>query len=50
MTQFEITTFTDSSGSGTASIVPLRNATLVRPDLALFVSASASISSVMSTP
>ena len=31
MTQFEITTSTAASGSGTSSIVPLRNATLVRP-------------------
>jgi len=50
ITQFEMITSTDASGSGTCSISPFRNSTLVAPALRLFSSASASISSVMSRP
>src|SRR5260370_19993605 len=50
MTQFEITTSTDSFGSGTLSMVPLRNVALLTPDRSRLAFASASISSVMSTP
>ena len=50
ITQLEITTSTDASGSGTASIWPLRNVTLPAPAWAAFAWASDSISSVMSTP
>ena len=50
MTQFEMTTSTELSGSGMCSIVPLRNSTFVAPALRWFSRASASISSVMSRP
>lgn len=50
ITQLEITTSTAPSGRGMSSMVPLRNSTLVTPASALLDSASASISSVMSTP
>ena len=50
MTQLEMMTSTELSGSGIASIVPLRNSTLVAPALRWFSLASASISSVMSRP
>src|SRR6516165_7060158 len=50
ITQLEITTSTDSSGSGTASICPFRNVTFPAPARAALPRASASISSVMSTP
>src|SRR6266851_219401 len=50
MTQFEITTSTDASGRGTFSMVPLRNVALLTPDRSRLALASASISSVMSTP
>ena len=50
MTQFEMMTSTELSGSGIASIWPLRNSTFSRPDLRWFSRASASISSVMSRP
>jgi len=50
MTQLEITTSTDVSGSGRASISPLRNSTFAAPALAALARASSSISSVMSTP
>ena len=41
MTQFEMTTSTDSSGSGIASISPLRNSTFSAPALRAFARASA---------
>src|SRR5678810_406104 len=50
ITQFEMMTSTDWSGSGIASIVPLRNSTFVAPALRWFSRASASMSSVMSRP
>ena len=50
MTQFEMITSTELSGSGIASIVPFRNSTFVAPALRWFSRASASISSVMSRP
>src|SRR5260370_24089669 len=50
MTQFETTTSTDASGRGTLSMVPLRNVALLTPDRSRLAFASASISSVMSTP
>src|SRR5580693_8002210 len=50
MTQFEMMTSTELSGSGMLSISPFRNSTLVRPLLRLFSSASDSISSVISSP
>jgi len=50
MTQFEITTSTVASASGTSSIVPLTNSTLSAPALTALARARASISSVMSTP
>ena len=50
MTQLEMTTSTDASGSGTSSIVPLRKVALSTPAFALLRLASSSISSVMSTP
>ena len=50
MTQFEMTTSTEAAGSGICSITPLRKWTFVRPDSATFRCASASISSVMSSP
>ena len=50
ITQLEITTSTESSGSGTSSIVPFRNSTFSTPASRWFRRASSSISSVMSTP
>ena len=50
MTQLEMMTSTELSGSGMFSISPLRNSTLVRPDARLFWLARASISSVISRP
>ena len=50
MTQFEMMTSTELSGSGMASMVPLRNSTFVAPALRWFSRARASISSVMSRP
>ena len=50
MTQFEMITSTVFEGSGIDSMCPLRNSTFVAPAFSLFSSASASISSVMSTP
>src|SRR6267142_2867468 len=50
ITQFEITTSIEASGSGTLSIEPLRNVALPTPALLMFPLASSSISSVMSTP
>src|SRR5579875_1414865 len=42
--------FNLAKGSHVVSMAPFRNSTLVAPDAALFAFASASISSVMSTP
>ena len=50
MTQLEMTTSTESAGSGIASIRPLRKWTLATPASRAFCCASASISSVMSSP
>src|ERR1039458_8109895 len=50
MTQLEMMTSTEASGSGMLSIWPLRNSTFSSPALALLELASASISSVMSRP
>src|SRR6202022_3884689 len=50
MTQLEITTSTDASGSGTLSIEPFRNVALETPAFFMLRFASSSISSVMSTP
>ena len=50
MTQLEITTSTEASGSGTSSMKPLRNSTFSAPAFAALARASASISSVMSRP
>ena len=50
ITQFEMITSTELSGSGIASIVPFRNSTFVAPAWRWFSRASASISSVMSRP
>jgi hypothetical protein len=50
ITQLEITTSTEASGSGRSSIWPLRNSTLAAPALAALARASSSISPVMSTP
>src|SRR5437762_3716772 len=50
MTQFEMMTSTELSGSGMASMVPSRNSTLVAPAFRWFSRASASISPVMSSP
>ncbi len=50
ITQFEITTSTEFSGSGIFSISPFRNSTFSTPALRWFSRASASISSVMSSP
>src|SRR5215831_15294915 len=50
MTQFEMMTSTELSGSGMASISPLRNSTLSTPAFRWFSRARASISSVMSRP
>ena len=50
MTQLDITTSTDASGSGRASISPLRNSTFCAPALTALARARVSISSVMSTP
>ena len=49
-TQLEITTSTVLSERGMSSIVPSRNSTLLSPDSAWFLRASASISGVMSSP
>jgi hypothetical protein len=50
ITQFEITTSTDSAGSGTFSMIPLRKIAFEAPASAALARASASISSVMSSP
>ena len=50
MTQFEITTSTEAAGSGISSITPLRKIALRMPASCAFARASASISSVMSSP
>ena len=50
ITQFEITTSTESAGSGTCSITPLRKIAFDAPASSAFLPASASISSVMSKP
>src|SRR5207302_6944813 len=50
ITQFEMTTSTEASGSGMFSISPFKNSTFATPDLRWFSRASASISSVMSRP
>ena len=50
MTQLEMITSTELSGSGIASISPLRNSTLSTPAFRWFSRARASISSVMSRP
>src|SRR6267143_157351 len=50
ITQFEIMTSTELSGSGICSISPFKNSTLSAPALRLFSFASASISSVISRP
>jgi hypothetical protein len=50
ITQFEITTSTESAGSGICSITPFRKWTFVTPVSAALRCASASISSVMSSP
>src|SRR5215469_16607996 len=50
MTQLEMITSTEASGSGSASISPFRNSTFVAPALTALARASASMSSVMSTP
>src|SRR5204863_208512 len=50
ITQFEITTSTESAGSGTCSITPFTKCTFVTPASTAFRRASASISSVMSSP
>src|SRR5690242_16075795 len=50
MTQFEMITSTELSGSGTRSISPLRNSTFSAPAFLWFSRASASMSSVMSSP
>src|SRR5216684_3155862 len=50
ITQFEMMTSTELSGSGICSISPFKNSTLSAPALRLLSFASASISSVMSRP
>ena len=50
MTQLEMITSTELSGSGIASISPFRNSTFSTPALRWFSRARASISSVMSRP
>src|SRR5215831_2667973 len=50
ITQLEMMTSTELSGRGIASISPLRNSTLSTPAFFWFSRASASISSVMSSP
>src|SRR5215831_18263322 len=50
ITQFEMMTSTELSGSGMLSISPLRNSTFSTPAFFWFSRASASISSVMSSP
>jgi hypothetical protein len=50
MTQLEMITSTEPSGSGIDSIDPFRNSTLVAPAFCWFSRASASMSSVMSRP
>ena len=50
MTQFEITRSTESAGRGICSMMPLRKIAFVIPASWPFPRASASISSVMSSP
>ena len=50
ITQFEITTSTVASASGISSMCPCTNSTFAAPAAAAFARASASISSVMSSP
>ena len=50
MTQLEMMTSTELSGSGIASISPFRNSTFSTPAFRWFARASSSISSVMSRP
>ena len=50
MTQFEMMTSTEASGSGMCSMSPFRNSTFVTPAAAWLRRARASISSVMSRP
>src|SRR5712692_4103458 len=50
ITQFEMITSTELSGSGICSISPLRNSAFSTPALRWFSRARASISSVMSSP
>ena len=50
ITQLEMMTSTEASGSGMFSISPFRNSTFVSPARCWFSRASASISSVMSSP
>ena len=50
ITQFEMTTSTLSAGSGICSMIPFRKCTFATPASAAFCRASASISSVMSSP
>ena len=50
MTQFEITTSTESAGSGICSITPFRKWTFVHVGVLRVLLARASISSVMSSP
>ncbi len=50
MTQLEITTSIEASGSGMSSMLPLTNSTLAAPALAALARARVSISSVMSRP
>ena len=50
ITQLEMITSTEPSGSGIASISPFRNSTFSTPAFRWFSRASASISSVMSSP
>ena len=49
-TQLLITTSTESSSTGRASISPLRNSTLPRPDFSALARAFSSMASVISTP
>jgi len=50
ITQLEITTSIDASGSGIFSIVPFRKVAFDTPDFLALLLASSNISSVMSTP
>src|SRR5579872_1249671 len=50
ITQFEITTSTESAGSGICSIIPFKKCAFVTPASAALRRARASISSVMSSP